>query len=346
MEGRSLMSRRVAVAAVLATAMVATATSVPALGLDGDRWFEVKLTASDAASGDYFGEAAAIDGDTLVASKTGFDLYTMFSGSVIVFERERSGWTEVAELIASDAQDSDHFGDSVDIEGDTIVVGASDQDNGGVFSARQGAVYVFTRTVSGWVESAKLVPAGIQDDEFLGTSVRIAGDTIVAGAPNPDVLGGGSVYIWTRVRAGWVESGKLTAPDDGIQNFAWELDFDGETIVVGDARDDEIGTNAGAGYIYTRSRFGWNDPVKIAAPDGTDGDGFGGSMAVSGNVVAVGAAGDDDLGDASGSVYIFKRSRRGWHPTAKLNASDGAAGDFFGRVTLDGETLGVIAGGG
>ena len=75
------------------------------------------------------------------------------SGSAYVFMRTGTTWTEQAKLTASDGAAVDEFGVSVAIAGDTIVVGAwQDDDNG----ANSGSAYVFTRTGTTWTEQAKL----------------------------------------------------------------------------------------------------------------------------------------------------------------------------------------------
>lgn len=69
---------------------------------------------------------------------------------------------------------------------------------------------------------------------------------------------------------------------------------------------------------------------KLKADDGAAGDLFGHSVAVSGDTAVIGAFGDDDLGDRSGSAYVFEKVDGVWTQAAKLTASDGAPTDFFG----------------
>ena len=123
--------------------------------------------------------SVAIAGDTIVVGAWLDDDNGTDSGSAYVFTRTGTTWTEQAKLTASDGAADDQFGISVAIAGDTIVVGAYRDDDNGTDS---GSAYVFTRTGTTWTQQAKLTASdGAADDQF-GSSVAIAGDTIVVGA--------------------------------------------------------------------------------------------------------------------------------------------------------------------
>ena len=79
---------------------------------------------------------------------------------------------------------------------------------------------------------------------------------------------------------------------------------------------------------------------KLLAGDGAADDMFGWSVAVSGDTAIIGAYGDDDKGDFSGSAYVFVRAADGtWSQQAKLTAADGEVGDYFGSsVAVSGDT--------
>jgi hypothetical protein len=83
-------------------------------------------------------------------------------------------------------------------------------------------------------------------------------------------------------------------------------------------------------------------PIEVAnlvASDGTTSDYFGSWVAVDGDTAVIGASGDDDNGVSSGSVYVFSRNGDTWEQQAKLTASDGTPGDYFGySVAVDGDT--------
>ena len=107
----------------------------------GTTWTEqTKLVPSDAAANDFFGFLVAISGDTAVVGAPLDDDDGSSSGSAYFFERTGSTWTEQSKLTTSDAASNDQFGWSVAITGDTAVVGAVTDDDGGDDS---GSAYVF-----------------------------------------------------------------------------------------------------------------------------------------------------------------------------------------------------------
>ena len=300
-----------------------------------------KLTASDAEEQDSFGGSVAIDGDTIVVGARHDDDAGLSSGSAYVFVRTREGWEQSAKLTASDAEEQDSFG-SVAIDGDTIVVGAFAKRNAA--GRIGGAVYMFARASGGWVQSAEFLLYDTTTDDYLGISVAIDGDTIVAGAPSLDFFDGspGAVYVYARTSMGWADSAILTTFDGGPwDSFGESVAVSGATIVVGAATED-----AESAYVFTRSRSGWDESAKLTASDSEEQDSFGGSVAIDGDTIVVGAWGDDDAGDGAGSVYVFARARSRWVESGKLTAPDASASDFFGsQVAAAGGMILVSASG-
>ena len=160
-----------------------------------------KLTASDGASQDFFGYSIAVHGDTIVVGAYGDDDNGSQSGSTYVFTKPTDGWATTSaatKLTASDGAASDYFGTSVDVHGNTIVVGAHlDDDNG----SQSGSAYVFTKPTDGWVTTnaaAKLTASDGAVSDYFGRSVNIDGDTIVIGAyqDNDNGTYSGSAYVY------------------------------------------------------------------------------------------------------------------------------------------------------
>ena len=298
-----------------------------------------KLTASDGTSGDRFGWSVAVDGDTAVAGAYLDDDNGSESGSAYVFTRESGVWSQGAKLTPSDGASGDRFGWSVAVDGDTAVAGAYlDDDNG----SDSGSAYVFTRESGVWSQSAKLTASdGAAGDRF-GESVAVDGDTAVVGAYLDDDNGSdsGSAYVFTRESGVWSQSTKLT-PSDGAagDGFGVSVAVDGDTAVVGAVYDDDNGSDSGSAYVFTRESGVWSQSAKLTASDGAWEDWFGRSVAVDGDTAVAGAVYDDDNGSSSGSAYVFTRESGVWSQSAKLTASDGASGDWFGRsVAVDGDT--------
>lgn len=186
-------------------------------------------------------------------------------------------------------------------------------------------------------------------DDSFGWDVAISGETMVVGAPRHrhGAERGGAAYVFVRDGAGWVQQAELLADDRTQKNsFGNSVATSGDTIVIGDCGNDEVARNAGAAYVFVRSGNEWTQQAKLTAGDATPRDEFGCGVAVDGDTVLIAARLDDDLGDASGSVYVFARAGGTWTEQTKLNASDGAAGDFFGSsLALSGGTAVVGASG-
>jgi hypothetical protein len=128
--------------------------------------------------------------------------------------------------------------------------------------------------------------------------------------------------------------------------FGWTVDIDGDTAVVGAARDDLNGNDAGAVYVYVKAGNSWDLHAEVTAPDGVPGDEFGYRVAIDGDTLVVGAWLDDTVaGLRSGSAYVFVRSGEIWTFQAKLRPSDHEPNDRFGlAVAVDGDTIAVASG--
>ena len=241
------------------------------------------------------------------------------------------------KLTRSDGSVGDAFGRSVSISGDYVIIGAYSDDDIGNSS---GAAYIFRRMGAIWMQT-KLVASDGADYDFFGASVSVSGDFAIIGAPRDDENGNssGSAYVFRREDTSWVEEAKIT-PSDGVSfdYFGTAVSISGDLAVVG-APGYELFTNPpGAAYVFRREGTDWVEEAKLLADDGADNDYFGFSVFVSGDYAIIGAHGNDDNGAKSGSAYIFKREGLDWIEEAKLIASDGQRGDFFGHsVSLSGD---------
>src|SRR5215468_4102319 len=255
--------------------------------------------------------------------------------------------TQRQKLTAMEGAANDEFGAAVAFSGNTMVIGAPLDD---VIGEDQGSVYVFTRNGAAWTLQQKLTAQdGVAKSEF-GFSVAISGDTVVIGAPLDDTGGNGdqgSAYVFTRSGAVWTQQQKLTAQDGAANDlFGYSVAISGETVAVS-ALGDDIGANEnqGSAYVFTRSDTTWTQQQKLIANDGSTGEFFGRSVALSGDTVVVGKNLDKvGANDEQGSAYVFTRSGTVWTQQQKLIADDGAEDDQFGRsVAISGDTLAVGA---
>jgi hypothetical protein len=306
-----------------------------------------KLSAGGVA--DRFGVSVALDGDTaLIGAYRAYGMeWNHFAwGAAYVFTRDRDGlWTEQQKLTASDGANSQRFGWSVGLDGNTAVVGAIFDGGAGKY----GAAYVFTRSDGVWVEQQKLTASVRGYRDHFGYSVAVGGDAVMIGNPGyddnfPTI---GAAYVFVRDSTGnWSEheQQKLTASDPvGMGNFGWSVAIDGDTAVIGSpyAHSSVV---SGAAYVFTPNSYGgWEEQDKLIPSDGDfNGLMFGQSVDVDGNTILIAAPHDDENGWQSGSVYLFTRSAGVWSEALKLLPSDGQWFDKLGSCALSGST--VVAG--
>lgn len=299
----------------------------------GGVWSQAtKLTSSDGAAWDSFGFSVAISGDYAVVGASGDDDAGPSCGSIYVFQRTGSDWTEVAKLTALDGASGDYFGSSVSISGDYIVVGAYGNDDSGSYS---GSAYVFERSGSDWTEVAKLTAPGAAANDSFGKEVAISGSTLVVGAQGDDDKGSssGSVFVYERGTATWGLVSKLTAIDGASNDyFGQALSIDAGRLIVGAYGNSDNGSGSGSAYVFELSAGEWEEIAKLTAPDAAGGDNFGISVAIVGEYAVVGAYGHDDNGTDAGVAYLYQRNVLDeWVYVTTFSASDGADGDNFGE---------------
>ena len=327
-------------------------------------------------AGDQFGWSVAVEGDTVVVGAHAYDgedaegNTLANSGAVYVFTKPSGGWgawdglssTAKAELTTkltpTVPEAYAFFGGSVALDGNTLAIGSRLYNAGGYFSA--GAAYVFTKdsVTNVWSQAAKLTASTSLQLAYLGYSLAVDGDTVLAGAYGDNTvlgeLGSGSAYVFDKPSGGWTDwddleqtgkdglTAKLTASDRQPSGyFGFSVALDGDTAVIGASQhnDPKTGAGSGAAYVFTRQSGVWGEKARLTASDAAAGDNFGVSVAVEGDTVVVGSWQDDDNGRNSGSAYVFEKPAQGWartFETLKLTAPNGAVNDRFGwSVAVD-----------
>jgi hypothetical protein len=306
---------------------------------DGTSWSEqAKLTASDAAAGDWFGYSVSISGDyAIVGALYDEDNGYPPSGSAYIFKRDGTNWNQQVKLTAADGNDFDEFGYSVSVSGDYAIVGAQYGDGNEVNS---GSAYIFKREGTNWSEQAKLTASDGVSGHHFGNSVSISGDYAIVGAPYNDDNGSqsGSAYIFKRDGTNWPQQDKLLAADGAVSDyFGYSVSISGDYAIVGACGDDDSGTVSGSAYIFKRDGTNWSEQAKLLASDGAAHDYFGLSVSLSSAYAIVGAYQDEDNGPLSGSAYIFERDGTNWSQQPKLTAADSNEYDHFGcSVSISG----------
>lgn len=365
------------------------------------------LKASNPSAYDKFGWQLALsaDGNTLAvaafyedSSAVGvdgnqLDDSALESGAVYVFTCTGNSWTQQAYLKASNAGAEDAFGLGVALsaDGNTLAVGAAGEDSSATgiggdqaddSATNSGAVYVFTRSGTTWLQQAFIKASNAETYDVFGTAIALSadGNTLAVGAVGEDsnasgvggdeanntVSGSGAVYVFTRASGAWSQRAfvKSSSPQHG-DGFGGSiaLGANGQLLAVGAQHED--GPNgaipeSGAVFVFALTGGVWTQEAYLKASNAGVGDSFGFWLALSadGTTLAVtapderssatGINGDqaDDSAIEAGAVFVFSRANRTWTQQAYVKASNAEAGDGLGysvSLSADGNTLAVGA---
>jgi hypothetical protein len=291
------------------------------------------VVALDGTSGDQFGYALALSGNTLLV---GAPSRNQGLGAAYVFVQSGSSWVQTQEITVSNGSTNAGFGSSVALSGSTAIIGAPGQ------LGMTGAAYVFTLG-STWQLAQEFAGGGASGDQF-GFSVGVSPDATTAvvgafGASNRT----GAAYVLTYSGASWTTPGQigqalLHASDGQPQDsFGYSVAASNGEILVGAYQNTS--TTPGAAYVFTGSGASWSQRAKLVPMDGVNGDFFGYSVALSGNTALVGAY---EKAGTSGGAYLFAGSGASWSQEAELSAP--SAGQSFGySVGVSGSNVAVGA---
>ena len=322
---------------------------------DGETWNQqAYVKASNTEAGDVFGYQVGLsfDGNTLAVAAQGEDSAAPGvnfdelnndaggAGAAYVFSRSGTNWTQQAYLKASNTEENDLFGSSIAIsdDGDTIVVGALDEDGGqpGVNgdptdnSGRgSGASYVFSRNGESWSQEAYIKGLNTERADAFGAAVSLSadGNTLAVGAPDEN-------------------------------NTATGVNADVDYRVGSDERNDH---SNGATYVFARENGSWAQQAYIKPSHIGQFDQFGTRVTLSGDgdLLAVGvpledspAAGingtreDDEAGGSEfGAVYLYTRNAGVWVEHSYVKAPNAGVYDEFGSIiALNGDGTTMIVG--
>jgi hypothetical protein len=311
-------------------------------------WGETtKLVASQTNIYSGFGEAVALDGDTLAVGEPADSSWSSGNANVYVFERDRGGagaWGEVAKIPGH--HDDDDFGRALSISGDTLVVGAPEED---MPFSQAGAAYVYGRDEGGpgaWGEVARLTASTASNVQIFGAAVAVSDEQVIVGVPGDSgaALYAGAIIFFERDEGGpgaWGEVLQIRASDPTpYAFFGGTLAREGDTLLVGARGEDHSGlTDAGSVYVFEQSSGVWSETQKLTASTAAGGELFG-AVSLSGDTALIGVQ-RHDLPNFinAGVAYLFQRQGGLWSETDRLEASNGQAGAAFGTaVAVDGNT--------
>jgi choice-of-anchor B domain-containing protein len=295
-----------------------------------------KLTMPGATNGDGFGNALAIDGNTLLVASTKAD---SSKGAVYVFTREgTTGWRERARITAADRKANDEFGSTILLSGDRAFIATGQQ-------RKRGAVYVFRRNGATWAAETTFTPAPASATDTLpnpsfGNALAASGNRLMIGNFRADSATG-AVYVYTRDASGaWKLETRIPSPGPVTgksAQFGSAILLRGDTAVIGAANDRVTG----AVWVFARDTTSgrWN-PITRALPfDGSFGSRFGSAIAEVGNELWVSGVGSNRF---QGRVYRFTRDSTSFTGATKMGLPGLNDGEQFGqRIAVGGSLVAI-----
>ena len=349
------------------------------------------LKAANADDGDRFTATTAVTSELLAVGAPGEQSLSSSAddntgnavGAVYLFDPDLAGApAQIGYLKAANADSGDRFGTALDASRERILVGAPleasaaagvDGDDSDNSLSEAGAAYLFEPDADGSYRQTAYFKASNTTDgtnNQFGNAVAIDGDRIAIAAWQEDSSAtgingiqndsgspdAGAVYLFEADTTGnWAQTAYVKASNTGQDHrFGASLDLDGDTLTVGAPGENTGQQGSGAVYVFVRDDAGaWSQEALLKpATIGLD-DGFGSSVALVGNLLAVGAPGErsdaiginggdsNEAAPGSGAVYLFERTAAGiWQQIAYVKASNTGTGDGFGSaVALDGDTL-------
>ncbi len=218
------------------------------------------------------------------------------------------------------------FSSAVAVDGSTVLIGESGNN------MTPGYVYLFSEMQDGhWGESGRLVASDAHEADHFGAAIALSGDVLAVSSKT----GSGKVYLFGRSAGdGWSETTVLsgTGSSDGDE-FGTALAVSDDVLLVGAAG---TGNEAGVVYAFSRNEAGqWGQEAILTAPDSSGGDRFGAAMAVSGDLLLIGAPGRDRR---TGVVFSFRRTDGVWVKHEEVSPFGLDRNNRFGsRIVMNGE---------
>ncbi|MCF8373233.1 MAG: T9SS type A sorting domain-containing protein [Bacteroidales bacterium] len=285
-------------------------------------WEQIQiLIPTNGLVADEFGACVAIQENSVFVSAPKNDANGMNSGATYIFNYNATSqlWEQAQMLMASNGNPNDEFGTSLSVSGEWLFIGASKNDTLGNNS---GLVYVFKYNSTSllWEEQQKIAASdGTIADEF-GWTLSVDGNKAVVGAPVNSSEGGAYFFAWFPGQGIWQQVQKIQASDGySGDKFGWSVSLSGDNLIIGSYKEDANGASAGAAYRFNFALGVFGNQQKILAYDGSEGDEFGGAVAIHNETALVGAAKNDDTGNSCGSAYVLTNLPVGIESPANYN---------------------------
>jgi hypothetical protein len=283
--------------------VIVAATTAPWCWVNAQPFLETKLIAPDGAELDQFGSSVAISGGWAAVGAAGRDDLGENSGAVYMFRKSNGQWRFSQKLFAGDGTAGDLLA-GVSLDGDYLAASAGGARHNGV---RSGAVYIFKRLDTTWIQMRKIGPEPPASGAFFGLSRSLKGSYLLIGAHLDREAGieTGAAYVFKKNGEDWVQEARLLASDRKERHwFGYTVSLLDSLALVGAPLDsNRNGESAGAGYLFQKAGAIWLQTSKLIASGGLPED-FAGSVAMDYGHLIVGAPGSI-LVSRPGLAYSF-----------------------------------------
>ena len=233
------------------------------------------------------------------------------AGAVHVFDVQTGTWQHVAEINAAAPVSEARFGESVALSRNTLAIG----------SPGTQTVHLFQWSGSTWDAWTTIVPP--QSAEGFGAAIGYDGTTLVVGAPDSD-----QAFVYrVDAQGAWGAGASLTVPlGASKENLGFAIALDDPVLVLG--APDDMG--AGEAHVFAYDGAAWSHSETLTPNEITAESTFGEAVALEGNLIAIGAPGDDQ---DYGSVTVFRQGLDTWIEEAQFTpeVTDPLAEGNFGR---------------
>ncbi len=279
-------------------------------------------------------QALALGKNIVALGDSQDDTFDTRAGRVHLYELMSSGqWGPTTTLIGSRSNAYGYFGTSLGIDGETLVVGAPGEVDGGT----RGAAYLFERGVTGWHEAARL--GGNNGAARFGTAVAIQGGQVAVGAPDPyeySWSNAAEVRLFAHDGTTWQVQQQLTAEGEPHGNaFGSSIYLTDTILIVGTVPSNYLG----AAHMFARTEDGWSKTAVTRSDGAThycrgswlsdQGDQFGRVIGTFDGTLMVGVPTDTVNGCDSGSVLLYRDTG-----PVRFTPEAGSPGDRFGAAVI------------
>lgn len=277
------------------------------------------------ASAASFGSSIAFNGTVAAIGAPGTAVAGNGGGAVFLYSYSPTSgtWTYSGELVDTNGNGGDGFGNIVAMSGNSLVVGSQAAQSVNVYSDNSGA----------WTKTATLAASNGTVNDGFGAAIAMSGHTIAVGAPNAGVPGNnlarGAAYVFSDNSGSWVQTQELTELNaSSSDGFGSALAINGSNLIVGAPKADVNGAFfGGAAFLFTNSGGYWSQAVEFlpGAPSSTD-EGFASSIDFNGSQLIIGAPGYG----VAGIAYLYDDNNGAWTGVGAIYPPDTYAGAGFG----------------